>query len=158
VVPVLGDARLPTRFWNKVQPMGSCWIWVACRNAAGYGSVSDGNGGTMLAHRRAWQALIGDLPPVLDHICHVRACVNPAHLRPVTVKQNCENLLGAYRNSASGIRGVRQRRNGTWEARVRHLGVLHELGPYDTAEEADQAARALRLALFTHNDADREAS
>ena len=43
-----------------------------------------------MAHRVAYEALIGPIPKglCLDHLCRVRYCVNPAHLEPVTVREN----------------------------------------------------------------------
>jgi hypothetical protein len=34
--------------------------------------------------------LIGPIPPglVTDHLCRVRACVNPSHMEPVTTREN----------------------------------------------------------------------
>jgi len=47
------------------------------------------------AHRLAYQWLIGAVPEglYLDHLCHNRACVNVAHLEPVTPREN--SLRGA---------------------------------------------------------------
>lgn len=59
---VLGDERLPARFWAKVQPDESrCWLWTAAL-IKGYGSFRIGarpNQKTVLAHRHAYEALIG---------------------------------------------------------------------------------------------------
>lgn len=43
-------------------------------------------------HRLAWEAHRGPIPDglVIDHLCRVTACCNPAHLEPVT---NWENTL-----------------------------------------------------------------
>ena len=46
----------------------------------------------MLAHVFAYKLLVGVVPGglELDHLCRVPACVNPAHLEPVT---HAENLM-----------------------------------------------------------------
>lgn len=63
----------------------SCWIWTEKRHPCGYGVVSK-----VLAHRLAYQMFRGPIPAglQLDHVCRQRGCVNPAHLRPVTIREN----------------------------------------------------------------------
>jgi hypothetical protein len=66
-----------------------CWLWTGEMNRNGYGRVrSDGK--RVMAHRRAWELLRGPIPTglVLDHLCRNRHCCNPAHLEPVTVREN----------------------------------------------------------------------
>lgn len=42
------------------------------------------------AHRWIYTQRVGPIPEgmQLDHLCRVRACANPAHLEPVTSRQN----------------------------------------------------------------------
>lgn len=86
----LGDARLPERFWSKIRvaPNG-CWLWTACIQNRGYGVYSIRHI-KYLAHRVAYQTLVGDVPQglQLDHVCRSRSCCNPAHLEPVTNREN----------------------------------------------------------------------
>lgn len=86
-----GDSRLEPFFWDKVfpEPNSGCWLWVGCVNHHGYGSLNR-RGRTRLAHRYAYEALIGPIPSGLqtDHRCRTRCCVNPAHLEPVTSAEN----------------------------------------------------------------------
>ena len=68
----------------------SCWLWTAARTTpGGYGKVKL-DGRTCLAHRVAFEELVGPIPDglQLDHLCRVRECVNPAHLEPVTASEN----------------------------------------------------------------------
>lgn len=67
----------------------ACWPWLARRSADGYGRVYDGRR-TAEAHRISYALFVGPIPPkaTLDHLCRVRACVNPAHLEPVSIQEN----------------------------------------------------------------------
>ena len=97
------DSRLPNRFWSKCvpEPNSGCWLWIASTNRLGYGHFnpcSEDKGRSWLAYRFAYEALIGVVPSglVLDHLCRLPCCVNPLHLEPVTVRENCRR----------GIKGV----------------------------------------------------
>lgn len=77
-----------------------CWLWTASLNWAGYGQLREREGGKpkiRAAHRVAWTLYRGPIPEgmFIDHLCRVRSCVNPDHLRVVTPYQNSmENSLG----------------------------------------------------------------
>lgn len=145
------------RFWSKVNKTDYCWNWTDAPNNDGYGRLGT-NGRHTLAHRFSWELHgLGELGAnELDHRCLNRMCVNPDHLRIVTRKQNCENISGAMRNSETGVRGVKRNRNGRpYSATVHHNGERFYLGRFDTIEDAECAAIAKRLELFTHNEVDR---
>lgn len=79
-------------FWAKVDRTGgddACWPWLASLNNSGYGhfKVKSKIPG---AHRVSYTLLVGDIPQglQLDHLCKNRKCVNPAHLEPVTQREN----------------------------------------------------------------------
>ena len=88
-----GDSRLPERFWSKVHPcpITGCWLWTgSIRNRWGYGSFALFQPRrTENAHRVPFLA-VGQIPDGfhIDHLCRVPACVNPAHLEPVTPREN----------------------------------------------------------------------
>lgn len=80
------------RFWAKVDktdPSG-CWLWTAGTFRNGYGQFMTVKPRKVSAHRYAYEQLVGPIPEglVLDHLCRVPACVNPAHLEPVTPAEN----------------------------------------------------------------------
>jgi HNH endonuclease len=96
-----------------------CWEWMGCRIWNGYGRVRNGSH-PVLAHRRVYEILVGKIPEgmVLDHVCNNRPCVNPAHLRVSTGKDNVLRGTGPtavnYRKTHCNeghllVRGKRQR-------------------------------------------------
>lgn len=72
-----------------IAPIGECWVWVARLNRNGYGRIHH-DGDEKMAHRVAYEALVGPIPDglLLDHRCRTRCCVNPCHLEPVTHQIN----------------------------------------------------------------------
>jgi len=83
------------RFWSKVDVRGrnECWLWQATIVNSGYGRFWY-QGKLELAHRVAYMICIGPIPEgmTIDHVrargCTSRACVNPAHLEPVSRGEN----------------------------------------------------------------------
>lgn len=147
------------RFFAKVDKTATCWNWTAKKIHTGYGQFWI-NGGHTVAHRIAYEWLVGPIPEgmEIDHTCHNRSCVNPAHMRVVTHKQNQENNAGAYHNSSSGVRGViRVSSRNHWRTEVVHNKKTYSAGTFQDVESAAVAVKALRLELFTHNDLDRVA-
>lgn len=74
----------------KVDDNG-CWLWTGWKHNSGYGYVNLWPGPAPIrVHRYVYEQLIGPIPDglVLDHLCRVRHCVNPAHLEPVTRGEN----------------------------------------------------------------------
>lgn len=146
------------RFWPKVNVTETCWHWTGAKNEKGYG-LFYADDKQIRAHRYSYQRVNGPIPDGLqiDHICHNPACVNPEHLRAVTVKQNNENRT-TRTPTISGVRGVHMRIDGKWYGRVCHNKQTYRTGGFATIPEAEAAVVALRLELFTHNDLDRRAS
>ena len=81
---------LGERLWSgAVETEDGCWEWRRTRNRNGYGQIGVG-GKTKVAHRVAYELAIGPIADglQLDHLCRNRACINPAHLEPVTQSEN----------------------------------------------------------------------
>lgn len=81
------------RFWSKVAKGHGCWLWTAAR-ANGYGRFwHPVLRRQMLAHRVS-AALAGQPIDglIVMHTCDVPACVNPAHLRSGTHRDNSRDM------------------------------------------------------------------
>ncbi len=73
-----------------------CWQWIKCKSR-GYGRILVKRENCR-AYRVAYELWRGPIPKgmYIDHMCRNRACVNPYHLRIVTLLQNVmENSLSA---------------------------------------------------------------
>lgn len=88
------NPEIREKFWGHVQTSDDCWIWLGGHEREGYGHFTVGKGKnrvTIRAHRFAYELLIGPIPAgkELDHAeCSNPRCVNPAHLEPITHKEN----------------------------------------------------------------------
>jgi len=148
------------RFWDKVDKTGECWNWTGAKKAAGYGQLAV-NKRMLIAHRVSYTLANGQIPDGvhIDHRCHNKSCVNPAHLRPATQKQNNENPGVLRSDNTSGYRGVTwDPKNKKWVATVFNLGKTVHVGRFSSIEHARDAAIEKRNELFTHNDLDKRAA
>jgi hypothetical protein len=90
---------------SVIDPETGCILWMASRNASGYGQVR-WQGRLWLTHRVAWMAKHGASPPGLCvlHRCDVRPCINPDHLFLGTQKDNMADKMGHERRPHDGGR------------------------------------------------------
>lgn len=83
------------RFWNQVvQIPDGCWIWIGTIASGEYGQMVV-NGRTLMAHRFAYELLVGPIPEglTLDHLCRETMCCRPDHLEPVTLADNIRRQI-----------------------------------------------------------------
>ena len=75
----------------SMEPMSGCWLWMMAPSDTGYGLVTGVGRKRLLAHRVSYETFKGPISEglSLDHLCRVRACVNPDHLEAVTHRENC---------------------------------------------------------------------
>jgi hypothetical protein len=96
------------RFWSHVDKSAgpdACWVWKRSMYRHGYGR---GNLGDLHTHasRIAWILTNGPIQPkslCVLHRCGNRGCVNPAHLKLGTRKDNAQDRIMMGR--ARGARG-----------------------------------------------------
>ena len=82
----------------EADPFGGCWLWVGELNPHGYGLVNQ-DGKRSLAHRVAFHCFVEPIgkgasdhsADVIMHICDVRCCINPSHLRRGTQLENVQD-------------------------------------------------------------------
>lgn len=80
-----------------------CWEWPHINSSTGYGNIwFPSQRQPELAHRFLYTLFVGDIGAKLhcDHLCRVRHCVNPAHIEPVTQKENLLRGNGATARNA----------------------------------------------------------
>lgn len=88
-----GHGSRATSVWYVEEDRGyitPCWIWQrSLRKKDGYGQVAV-NGQRRQAHRFYYERHIGSIPEgkEIDHLCGVKACVNPDHLKAVNQPEN----------------------------------------------------------------------
>jgi hypothetical protein len=139
------------RFMKKVDKdgPGGCWLWKAAIHPQQRYGYFHCDGQMRKAHRWIYEYMVAVIPAGLhiDHLCRVRHCVNPAHLEPVTPKENIRRGIGGQVARARNLakthcpyghpydaentyvekRGNRQckecvrRRNREWKAKMKRL-------------------------------------
>jgi hypothetical protein len=72
-----------------VDPDTGCLIWTGAWAGPGYGQIMI-NRRQQYVHRVMYELFAGPIPDglVIDHLCRNRRCAAPAHLEPVTQREN----------------------------------------------------------------------
>lgn len=82
------------QYTDRMVITSTCWLWVGTKTTKGYGIIYLNRSGKRIAqlraHRVSYETYYGKIPEgmVVDHLCRVRNCVNPAHLEAVTIGEN----------------------------------------------------------------------
>lgn len=70
-----------------------CWLYAGYTDKDGYGIRGvriNGKNTSIRIHILMYEVFIGTIPKglQLDHLCRITRCCNPAHLEPVTPREN----------------------------------------------------------------------
>ena len=97
------------KFMGKVNKLecakgqsSGCWIWTGAKESYGYG-IKRISGVKIKTHRLAYRIWHGPLDPnkEIAHDCGLgrrdnKLCVNPAHLKQVSHKENADGTVGMH--------------------------------------------------------------
>jgi hypothetical protein len=145
------DAVMLNRLLTRSEWVGECLIYNGGKNGIGkrygYGllavTTNEGKIRRLMAHRVAYQLQVGPIPEglVLDHVrtrgCTSTACINVAHLEPVT-------------------RRVNSRRGDAMLQRT-HCPKQHEFTEENTYVYVDKRERTIRYCRTCRREAQRRA-
>lgn len=101
----------------RTPSLDDCWLWAGHFYGGGHGKLYVGYDSVnrknlfVSAHRTVYEALVSEIPESLelDHLCEVKACVNPEHLEPVTHQENTKRH---YRNKTHCRNGHSYEKHG----------------------------------------------
>lgn len=126
------------RFEQNIEKDPSCWNWQGTITSHGYGLYSK-----RYAHRLSYEHYVGPIPDGLqiDHLCRNHACVNPAHLEPVTQRTNI-------------LRGISPMAENS---RKTHCNHGHEFTPENTYIRPDGGGRQCKQCAHDRYEARQEA-
>lgn len=124
-LPITQPEPLIDRFNRNTNMAGpdECWEWIGPRNEQGYGKVRY-NGRGSLAHRMSYEIHKG---PIADgmhvlHSCDNPKCVNPAHLRQGTHRENMDEMVQKKRYKVR--HGIQHHAAKMTPAKVREMRLL----------------------------------
>ena len=105
-------------FWSFVEKTSTCWLWRGGRDHDGYGIFHPSVSETVRAHRWALAQHLGrDITGFVLHSCDTPPCVNHAHLREGSPKDNMSDMQTRGRSNYQ--RGI-----ATGKARLTEKDVL----------------------------------
>ena len=123
-------AQLPKRIASKIEIRDcgyatACWVWAGACSSSGYGLLK-WETHTVSSHRLVYELLVGPIQDGLetDHLCRIPLCANPAHLEPVTHR---ENVMRGNSISALNARKTHCPKGHTYDEKNTRL-VPHRAG------------------------------
>lgn len=121
--------RVRLLFYSQVTPSG-CWEWRGRLDRSGYGRLRVGDS-MHGAHRASYEVFMGPIPTdlTIDHLCRNPKCINPAHLEPVTMRENTLRgvaLSAQYAVATHCVNGHRFDEENTYRPPVPHRRVCRE--------------------------------
>lgn len=129
------------------EPNSGCVLWTGSVSASslGYGSLRH-EGKTWRAHRAAWIAQNGDLPPgyCVCHKCDTPLCINPDHLFLGTKAANNADCRNKKRNYWFRSPELAQKQLASARSKIKAYACGERAGPSKMTEEQ---IRAIRSAL-----------
>lgn len=113
---------LADRLMEKVtkQPDG-CWIFNGAKYSSGYGVIKGESKEIIGAHRASYIVNVGNIPKnkVVMHVCDVKLCVNPEHLKLGTPADNLNDMRQKGRHSHGESHAEAIKRGWTSEKRAK---------------------------------------
>jgi hypothetical protein len=99
------------------------------------------DGKSVKVHRLVWLLATGEWPSVcIDHINGQKGDNRLSNLRLATVAENCRNRKVSRNNKSSGVLGVSwHAASRKWQAQITHQKKNHNLGVFDSIEQAAKA-------------------
>jgi HNH endonuclease len=125
------------RFMAKVNITDDHWLWTAALQK-GYGVFDSDEWPTREANRISYMIHVGNIPEgfEIDHLCRTPACVNPAHLEPVTHAENMRRVRLAKTHCIHGHEYNEQ--NTYWHRSQRFCRTCQREGQRKRALELKQ--------------------
>ncbi len=101
-------------------PVSGCHLWMGAKVTGGYGNFKRATKQPVLAHRMAWELAYGPIPKrmvIRHYVCSNPTCVNVAHLKMGTQKENVADTIREGRKA----RGSATNKSSLTESQVLNI-------------------------------------